>query len=134
MQVPEKVVTVHKKLNETVKQCKKTCFIWDSNIFSSFIKEIRYFAGLNLISADDVKELKNELLSLLHEFEQMSVKGEFSNGNKVAIYLSNINFEATYTYIEKEISKSVYLEYIQSTQWTRKIHKYVLCKKTGYNR
>lgn len=96
MQVPEKVVTVHKKLNETVKQCKKTCFIWDSNIFSSFIKEIRYFAGLNLISADDVKELKNELLSLLHEFEQMSVKGEFSNGNKVAIYLSNINFEATY--------------------------------------
>ena len=100
MQVPEKVVTVHKKLNETVKQCKKTCFIWDSNIFSSFIKEIRYFAGLNLISADDVKELKNELLSLLHEFEQMSVKGEFSNGNKVAIYLSNINFEATYTYIE----------------------------------
>ena len=65
MQVPEKVVTVHKKLNETV------------------------------------KELKNELLSLLHEFEQMSVKGEFSNGNKVAIYLSNINFEATYTYIEK---------------------------------
>ena len=54
-----------------------------------------------MISADDVKELKNELLSLLHEFEQMSVKGEFSNGNKVAIYLSNINFEATYTYIEK---------------------------------
>ena len=54
-----------------------------------------------MISADDVKELKNELLPLLHEFEQMSVKGEFSNGNKVAIYLSNINFEATYTYIEK---------------------------------
>lgn len=101
MQIPEKVVAAHKKLSETVKQCKKTCFIWDSNIFYSFVKEIKYFAGLNLISADDVKQLKSELLSLLHELEQLSVKGEFNNGNKVAIYLSNINFEATYSYIEK---------------------------------
>lgn len=101
MQIPEKVVTAHKKLSETVKQCKKTCFIWDSNIFYSFVKEIKYFAGLNLISADDVKQLKGELLLLLHELEQLSVKGEFNNGNKVAIYLSNINFEATYSYIEK---------------------------------
>ena len=101
MQVPEKVISAHKKLSETVKHCKKTCFIWDSNIFYSFIKEIKYFAGLNLISEEDVKQLKNELLLLLHELEQLSIKGEFNNGNKVAIYLSNINFEATYTYIEK---------------------------------
>lgn len=101
MIVPEKVVAAHKKLSETVKQCKKTCFIWDSNIFYSFVKEIKYFAGLNLISEADVKQLKSELLSLLHELEQLSVKGEFNNGNKVAIYLSNINFEATYSYIEK---------------------------------
>lgn len=101
MQVPEKVISAHKKLSETVKHCKKTCFIWDSNIFYSFIKEIKYFAGLNLISEEDVKQLKNELLLLSHELEQLSIKGEFNNGNKVAIYLSNINFEATYTYIEK---------------------------------
>lgn len=101
MHVPEKVVAAHKKLSETVKQCKKTCFIWDSNIFYSFVKEIKYFAGLNLISEEDVTQLKSELLSLLHELELLSIKGEFSNGNKVAIYLSNINFEATYTYIEK---------------------------------
>ena len=55
MQVPEKVISAHKKLSETVKHCKKTCFIWDSNIFYSFIKEIKYFAGLNLISEEDVK-------------------------------------------------------------------------------
>ena len=54
-----------------------------------------------MISEEDVKQLKNELLLLLHELEQLSIKGEFNNGNKVAIYLSNINFEATYTYIEK---------------------------------
>ena len=46
--------------------------------------------------------LKNELVLLLHELEQISAKGEFGNGNKVAIYLSNIDFEATYSYIEKK--------------------------------
>ena len=50
----------------------------------------------------DLIHLKNELELLLHELEQISAKGEFSNGNKVAIYLSNIDFEATYSYIEKK--------------------------------
>ena len=55
-----------------------------------------------LISETDLIHLKNELELLLHELEQISAKGEFSNGNKVAIYLSNIDFEATYSYIEKK--------------------------------
>ena len=101
MYVPEKVISVHKQLSDTVKQCRKTCFIWDSNIFHAFIREIKYFSGLNLISGEDIMQLKSELLQLLHELEQWSVKGEFSNGNKIAFYLSNINFEATYSYIEK---------------------------------
>lgn len=43
MQVDPKIVKAHKKLSESVKQCPKTYFIWDSNIFLSFIKEIKYF-------------------------------------------------------------------------------------------
>ena len=34
--------------------------------------------------------------------EYLSLKGEFSSGNKIEIYLSYLNFEATYSYIEKE--------------------------------
>ena len=30
---------------------------------------------------EDVKQLKNELLLLSHELEQLSIKGEFNNGN-----------------------------------------------------
>ena len=85
-----------------MKQCPKTYFIWDSNIFLSFIKEIKYFASLNLISEDDVTHLKEELYQLLAIMETLSIKGEFSEGHKVYFYLSNIDFEATYTYIEKK--------------------------------
>ena len=78
---------------------RKTFFIWDSNIFQSFVKEIKYFAGLNLISTSDVMYLKNELQQLLIDLEHLSVKGEYSEGHELFIYLSNIDFEATYTYI-----------------------------------
>ena len=50
MSVDERIVNVHKKLSESIRQCPKTFFIWDTNIFYSFVKEIKYFASLNLIS------------------------------------------------------------------------------------
>ena len=82
MQVDPKIVKAHKKLSESVKQCPKTYFIWDSNIFLSFIKEIKYFASLNLITEDDVAHLKEELYQLLAIMETLSIKGEFSEGLK----------------------------------------------------
>ena len=91
MQIPEKLVTIHSKLSESAKKSGKTCFIWDNSIFHSFVKEIKYFAGLKLISAKDVIQLKKELQQLLTD-----------NGNKLSIYLSNINFETTYSYISKK--------------------------------
>lgn len=101
MAVPQKAIEVHYRLSNIVKQCGTTHFIWDSNVFYSFVKGIKYFAKLGLLSSVDVIELKKELYQLLSELESLSVKGEFCNGKKVAIYLSDIDFEATYTYIEK---------------------------------
>ena len=39
MSVDERIVNVHKKLSESIRQCPKTFFIWDTNIFYSFVKE-----------------------------------------------------------------------------------------------
>ena len=58
-------MSAHKKLCESVKKCRKTHFIWDTNIFYSFVKEIKYFAVLKLITDDDVLHLKTELYQLL---------------------------------------------------------------------
>lgn len=102
MQIPDKIATAHKKLSENLKKAGKTYFIWDSNIFQSFVKEIKYFAGLNLISTSDVMYLKNELQQLLIDLEHLSVKGEFNEKHELYIYLSNIDFEATYTYVSNK--------------------------------
>ena len=100
MRVEKKIVQAHKKLSESVKQCPKTFFIWDTSIFYSFVNEIKYFASLHMITLNDVENLKEELYQLLTYIETLSSKGEFSEGRKVYFYLSNINFEATYSYLE----------------------------------
>lgn len=70
--------------------------------FQSVVKEIKYFAGLNLISTSDVMYLKNELQQLLTDLEHLSIKGEFNEGHELYIYLSNIDFEATYSYVSRK--------------------------------
>ena len=102
MHVDERIVNAHKKLSENMKQCGKTFFIWDTNIFYSLVKEIKYFASLKLITQDDVVHLKEELHQLLAVIEHLSIKGDFRENKKVSFYLSNISFEATYSYIEKK--------------------------------
>ena len=102
LKAPEKIINAHKKLGENIKMNRKTYFIWDTCIFYSFVKEIKYFAELGLISSTDVAILKEELQQLLIELEYLSVKGKFNEDNELYIYLSNINFEATYSFISKQ--------------------------------
>ena len=102
MHVPEKIINAHKKLSESIRKVGKTYFVWDSNVFQSVVKEIKYFAGLNLISTSDVMYLKNELQQLLTDLEHLSIKGEFNEGHELYIYLSNIDFEATYSYVSRK--------------------------------
>lgn len=101
MDVPQKIIDTHIQLSKEIRQVPNTDFILDNTVFSSLVNEIKYFSGLNLISAKDTGNLKAEIHAMLNEMECMSISGSFNNGNKLQIYLSNINFEATYSYIER---------------------------------
>ena len=50
------------------------------------------------------------MLLLLDELENFARKGKFESDNEVNIYISNINFEATYSYVE---SSNVHLSMIR---------------------
>ena len=99
--LPEKLLKVQKELLEDIRLVRRTCFILDENLFRSFVKEIKYFSELGLVSTTDVQDMKKELYQLLRELEILSEKGSFHNGNSLSVYLSNVNFEATYSYVEK---------------------------------
>ena len=43
--------------------------------------------------------LRDELFAMLDEMETVAVKGEFENGNKIFLYLSDIDLESSYSYV-----------------------------------
>lgn len=100
MDYPERLSKTSKEIIDETMNIKDTSYIWDSSIFQSIVKEIQYFHNIRLINKEDLADLRDELLELLDLLESIASKGKFETGNKVHIYISNINSEAVYSYLE----------------------------------
>ena len=96
--LPDKLLQRQKELVDEAQQFESTCHIWDSMIFQYLVNDIKYFTKIHLLTEDNVFQLKTELLQSLDELEEIAKKGKFASGKDVHIYISNINFEATYSY------------------------------------
>lgn len=93
---------LNNKIIELLYKIKNTIYIWDSLSFECILRETRYFSSINLFSPQNVLDVKEEMYKLIDKFEKLAMKGKFDNGNKVDVYISNINFDTTYSYIESE--------------------------------
>lgn len=76
----------------------QTYILLSPQLFESFMNDIDYFMRINLISDTDHKKLKQELHVVLDELENIMITGTYRNGNKVVIFLSNIDFITSYVY------------------------------------
>ena len=86
IEIVDKLLEKQREFVRESQEFQHTEYIWDNELFIYLINDIKYFASVHLISQEYVQKLKKELLQLLNELE-------------VCIYISNINFEATYSYI-----------------------------------
>ena len=98
--LPEKLLDKLKEFVAYAQLFHHTSHVWDREMIPHLVNDINYFASLNLISEETVRLLKEEVLYLLDDLEHIAAQGAYKNGNEVLIYLSNINFEATYSYVE----------------------------------
>lgn len=103
LEIPEKLIDKQKEFVNLSQLFQTTNYIWDKEIFIRLVNEIKFFLNINLISEDSVKRIKKELLVLLNELEKISAQGKYSSGKDVKIYISDINFESTYSYVETDI-------------------------------
>lgn len=71
-------------------------------VFRYLTNDIRYFIDSHLITDENVRNLREELLELVDELEHIATVGAFETGREVQFYVSNINFEATYSYVESQ--------------------------------
>lgn len=75
-------------------------FLLDGNVFSSFLREMHYFAKSKLLAPEDFSRIRKELLSVLDDLEILAGRGTTEAGNEVLIYISQVDFKASYSYFE----------------------------------
>lgn len=80
----------------------QTHVIFDDSGFMHWVHAIRAFREMHLISDGSIERLKEELLELAGDFEKMAANGEYENGNKVNLYLSEVDLEACYSYVSSQ--------------------------------
>jgi hypothetical protein len=100
LEFPQKLINIQKDYVDMTKHFHSIDYIWDSMIFQHLINDIQYFSSIHLISNEAKEDIKKELFLLTNELEDLATKGKTENGNTVRIYVSHINFEATYSYVE----------------------------------
>ena len=102
MKMSDKLLQKQREFVSESQHIQSTCYIWDSSMFSDLVNDIKYFTSIRLISEENEHKLKEELLLLVDELEEIATKGKFTTGKDVQIYISHINFEATYSYIQTQ--------------------------------
>ena len=100
LKIPEKLVDTQREFVSLTQYIHSTDYIWDNMIFHHLVNDIKYFSDIHLISCEDIQRIKEELLVLVDELEELAMRGKTEAGNSVRIYVSHINFEATYSYLE----------------------------------
>lgn len=81
------------------KNIKTSCFIFDNLVMLYLVNDLKYFSSIQLITEDELKTIKQDILQLLDYLESLATTAKYENGNDVYLYVSNINFESTYTYL-----------------------------------
>ncbi|MCD8166452.1 MAG: hypothetical protein LUE93_10235 [Bacteroides sp.] len=104
--IPERLIETVQRLSYYYRSAYVAYYIWDKLTFYHLVKDITYFANVHLIAPEEVEMLKEELLVFLDDLEKLAISGEFIKGKKVYMYVSNINFETSYVYINSSMHKS----------------------------
>ena len=107
--VPPQVLDVHKEYLESSKKVSHYTAIFDFNIVQAVINTIKFYYRRNLITDDELLEMKNELHEVLDGLEQISRTGKNAYGLDNILYLSYLQVESNIILFESESGISVHL-------------------------
>ncbi|MDL2289917.1 hypothetical protein LJB95_00745 [Paludibacteraceae bacterium OttesenSCG-928-F17] len=96
----ERLMDINQKSAASSRLIGKTYFIWDKNTLPALINDILYFYDIRLIARDEIDLIKNDLFLFLNDLEKMAILGKYETGKRIEIYVSNLNFETTYNYVQ----------------------------------
>ena len=99
MRIPQKLFDVQRRAADVL-QSVNTTLILDKHIFDDYIGIVKYFLNMGLIDERDVAKIKSDLLLMLDDMEKSASTGYSKQGKAIDMYISQISFDATYSYME----------------------------------
>lgn len=133
----DRVLEILNYMRYLLMHIKKSYYIFDKKVFENLVDDIRYFESIGLISEDDRMSLKKDLHKCINDIESLAKEGVNELGNKTDIYLSNLNFEAGFSYVKSQyynlstiraftmydISSSDKISYENSLKWMHSLKR-----------
>lgn len=94
---PDRMDKMIRKNLWLTKQFKSSCYILDPLVFQYIVSDIMYFNSIDMIDTEDRLALKEELMALIVDLEQLAATGVYrETGNKVSLYIGSVNFNISY--------------------------------------
>jgi len=130
MKIPDDVWVLHQEFIREMDSLDEICYVLDRNIFSTFVNDINHFIQLGYMTSEDRLLMKNELFALLDIFEQTVRRAGANPRNNVSVYISNIDFDSSYSYFEAEdVAVSGMRVFVVNAFTTKDVHFYKTQKK-----
>lgn len=97
IKMEERLITVQNEHLYYSSQVKETDFIIDPLMIQHFISDVLFFRNMNYINDESLKSIQKDLFDLLNDIEEIASRGQsLTTGNKIDIYISNVNFNECY--------------------------------------
>ncbi|MDL2255266.1 hypothetical protein LJC38_01610 [Parabacteroides sp. OttesenSCG-928-K15] len=98
----------------------KTYYIWDSQIIPNLVRDLKYYESIDLISKEENRGIKEDILRMLDKLEQIAIGGKHpETGNKFELYTASMNINTTHTYVRSGADWGYYLSvYVIRTMFT----------------
>jgi hypothetical protein len=99
IQTSEEKIKLTEEYNKAIKNVPNNNFILDNKIFEFLLNDIKYFASIYLITNEEKKLIKKDILALLDYMQEIANKGYYPETNcKVNLYISHLNIDTNYSY------------------------------------
>lgn len=130
MQPPEELLHSYREYVAASQLASTTYYVFEGSGLRHWVNAIRAYHAMDLISRESIARLKSELAEFLDYLEALSISGAYPNGNKVYLYLSDVDMEATYYYVETQRVKAAGIGIFSlNALWTTDVQMYEYAKR-----
>ena len=112
IEISEKLRLLQKENCECARHISSTTYVWDNMLFQRLAANIKYFTKVRLISEADAALIKNDLLMLLENLQNIAIKGKHEDtGKNVSIFISDVASDTNYSCLK---SKNIHLTLLRA--------------------